>query len=128
MPSNETMAVGQKLVGLCREGKNLDAIDQLYSPDIVSVEASPDGPLKKIMSGIDDVRGKNLWWYENHEVHGGEVDGPYPLDDRFITFMKFDITPKTGPMAGNRMQVQEMGLYTVADGKITKEEFFYDMG
>ena len=31
-------------------------------------------------------------------------------------------------MEGQRMQMQEAGLYTVAGGKITQEEFFYDMG
>src|SRR5918999_298506 len=30
MPS--TLEVGQKLVSLCREGRNLDAIDSLYAP------------------------------------------------------------------------------------------------
>jgi hypothetical protein len=27
-------------VALCREGKNLDAVNELYSEDIVSIEAS----------------------------------------------------------------------------------------
>jgi len=30
--------VGQELVGLCRQGRNGDAIERLYSKDIVSVE------------------------------------------------------------------------------------------
>ncbi len=128
MASNDTMVIGQKLVELCGAGKGMDAIDQLYSKDIVSVEASADGPMDQTMNGVDAVRGKNQWWYENHEVHSGQIDGPYPHDDRFITFMKYDITPKAGPMAGNRFTMQEMGLYTVAKGKIIKEEFFYHMG
>ena len=31
-------------------------------------------------------------------------------------------------MAGQRMQMEEAGLYTVDNGKIIKEEFFYDVG
>jgi hypothetical protein len=31
-------------------------------------------------------------------------------------------------MAGKRMQVEEAGLYTVRDGKVVHEEFFYHMG
>ena len=31
-------------------------------------------------------------------------------------------------MAGKRMTLDESALYTVKDGKIVKEEFFYDMG
>ena len=63
-----------------------------------------------------------------NEVHGGDVKGPFPHHDRFILIFDYDVTAKSGPMAGQRMQMQEAGLYTVADGKIVKEEFFYDMG
>jgi len=30
-------------------------------------------------------------------------------------------------MAGQRMKMDEVALYTVKDGKIVHEEFFYDM-
>ena len=39
-----------------------------------------------------------------------------------------DVTPKEGPMKGHRMQFEEAGLYTVRDGKVAQEEFFYHMG
>ena len=41
--------------------------------------------------------------------------------------MKYDVTPTSGPHKGKRMQLDEAGLYTVRDGKIVQEEFFYDM-
>jgi len=63
----------------------------------------------------------------NHEVHGGTASGPFPHDDRFIVVFDFDITPKVGPAAGQRITMQEAGLYTVKDGKVTREEFFHDM-
>ncbi len=34
-----TMEVGTKLVELCKKGENMQAIEILYSPSIVSVEA-----------------------------------------------------------------------------------------
>ena len=34
-----TQEVATRLVGLCREGKFMEAAQELYSPDIVSVEA-----------------------------------------------------------------------------------------
>jgi hypothetical protein len=37
----------------------------------------------------------------------------------------FDITSQ--PMAGLRFQMEEIALYTIEDGKIAKEEFFYAM-
>ena len=39
-----------------------------------------------------------------------------------------EVTAKAGPMAGKRMKLDEAALYTVKDGKVVKEEFFYDMG
>jgi len=36
--------------------------------------------------------------------------------------------PKAGQMAGKRMTIDEAALYTVKDGKIVHEEFFYHMG
>jgi hypothetical protein len=31
-------------------------------------------------------------------------------------------------MAGRRTKLEEVALYTVKDGKIVREEFFYSMG
>ncbi len=54
----DTKEVGEKLVSLCSKGKNMDAINSLYSKDIVSVEAhgSPEMPAE--MKGIDKIRGR----------------------------------------------------------------------
>lgn len=55
------------------------------------------------------------------------IRGPFPHGDRFIVYFSFDVTPKDGPMQGKRFQMDEAGLYTVVDGNIVKEEFFYHM-
>jgi len=36
-----TKEIGTELVALCRQGKNLEAIEKFYSQDIVSVEPVP---------------------------------------------------------------------------------------
>jgi ketosteroid isomerase-like protein len=120
--------VGQKLVALCKEGKFLEAVQTLYAPNIVSVEVHGDEKMPARMEGIEAVLGKGKWWVENHTVHSSDVQGPFPHGDRFIVFFMLDITPKSGPMAGKRMKMNEAGLYTVKDGKIVHEEFFYHMG
>ena len=124
----DTKEVGTKLAELCREGKNLEAIETLYSETIVSVEAVGDETMPAVMEGIDAIRGKNQWWLDNHEVHEGDVRGPFPNENRFALIFNFDVTAKAGPMAGQRMKIEEVALYTVEDGKITREEFYYDMG
>jgi ketosteroid isomerase-like protein len=123
----DTKQVGEKLVELCRQGKNLEAIDSLYSPDIVSVEAMGNEQMPAEMRGIEAIRGKNQWWLENHDVHSAAAEGPYPNNDRFAVRYNYDVTAKAGPMAGQRMKMDEIALYTVKDGKIVREEFYYSM-
>ena len=125
---SSTYEVGKKLVDLCRQGKHLDAITTLYAPNIVSVEAMSSPQMPARMEGLPAIKGKAEWWEANHEVHGGTVEGPFPHGDRVIVRFTYDVTAKSGPMAGKRMKLDEAALYTVKDGKIVHEEFFYHMG
>jgi hypothetical protein len=124
---HDTMAVGSELVDLCRQGKEREAIDKLYSPEIVSVEAIGGPQMPQRIEGLADVIGKAEWWEANNEVHTRVVEGPYPHGDRFVVHFKYEITPKAGPMAGQRMTMDETALYKVHDGKVVHEEFFYHM-
>ena len=122
------MDIGIKLVALCSEGKFMDAIEQLYADDIVSVEASGGGGMEQTMTGIEAIKGKNKWWTDNNEVHSLDVQGPFAHADRFVVKFDLDLTPKSGPTAGQRTKMQEVGVYTVDGGKIAKEEFFHGNG
>jgi SnoaL-like domain len=126
--TQDTMRVGAELVDLCRQGQMMRAIDTLYDPEVVSIEAMASPSVPARLEGLDAVRGKSQWWESNHDIHGVAVEGPWPHGDRFIVRFKLDVTPKSGPMAGQRMELDETGLYTVVDGKVVQEEFFYDMG
>ena len=118
--------IGQQLVAFCKEGKNLESINTLYSENIESVEASePQQGGQRVTKGIEGVRGKNQWWSENHEIHSAAVHGPYPHgDDRFAVRFEYDVTNKP---SRQRIKMDEVGVFTVDNGKIVKEEFFYDM-
>jgi hypothetical protein len=124
---SEALEVGKKVADLCRQQKWLEAVDTLYAPNIISIEAKEMPPMPARMEGIKAVRGKSEWWVQNHTVHNVEVQGPFPHGDRFILLMKVDVTSKTGPMAGKRGVFDECALYTVKNGKIVQEEFFYTM-
>ncbi len=120
-----TLEVGKKLVELCSAGKNMQAMEALYSPDIVSIEAgAPPGAGSPEKRGMADVMAKAKWWAENHEIHSAKCEGPWPHGDRFIVRFTYDITNKP---ANRRMQLDESALYYVKDGKIVREEFFYAM-
>ena len=71
------LEVGKKLVELCQAGKGLEAVDTLYSEKIVSLEAQGSDELPARMEGIQAVRGKNEWFFANHEIHAETVTGPF---------------------------------------------------
>jgi ketosteroid isomerase-like protein len=120
-----TAAIAQELVALCRQGRNLDAVNKLYSPKIVSIESSGSPEMPAEMNGLDAIRGKHQWWEENNQVHSIEVNGPYVGEGQFAVQFTFDATFKP---TGQRNSMTEMALYTVKDGKIVREQFFYNPG
>lgn len=120
-----TMEIANTLVALCREGRNAEALDTLFSDDAVSVEAGAPPGGDPTSTGLAAIRAKGQWWFENHEVHSGEVTGPWPHGNRFVVGFKYDVTMK---QTGQRVVMDEVGLYTVENGKIVREEFFYAMG
>ena len=79
-----TMDIGKEVAALCKQGKNQVAIDRFYSPNIESVETCAMPGMEQIQKGIAKIKGKNQWWVDNHEIHSGTVEGPYPNGDRFI--------------------------------------------
>ena len=120
-----TMEIAKKLVELCKQGKNMEALDTLFAQDVVSVEAVAMPGAQQEAKGLAAVKGKGAWWLANHEIHSASVTGPWPHGDRFVVGFQYDVTNKP---SGKRMKMNEVGLYTIRNGKIAREEFFYDAG
>lgn len=121
-PSN--VEIGAQVVALSNAGKGLEAIDRLYDEKIVSIEPQGTEEMPARIEGIEAVRGKSEWWYGNHDVHEVVASGPYcgHRDDRFAVHYRLDVTFVP---TGERRGMEEVGLYTVRDGKIVQEEFLY---
>jgi len=119
------LEVGKKLVELCQQGKNDQAIETLYSPDIVAIEAGAPPGQSPETRGLAGIKAKSAWWNENHIIHSATTLGPFPNGDRFAVHFTYDITAKH--MGNKRMVMDEIAVYTVKDGKIVREEFFYAM-
>jgi len=115
-----TEQVAQKVVELVRKQAWHEALDALYDKDIVSVEARTMDGSSPETRGIDGVRGKVDWWLENMQVHSFKADGPLVAHDRFVVQYDADVTDKNSK---KRMQLSEVGVYTVKNGKIVREEF-----
>jgi ketosteroid isomerase-like protein len=115
-----TAELAKDFTELLKQGNDEAAAAKYNAEDIVSHEAM-EGPMA-VCHGKEAVKQKGDWWRANHEVHGGSVDGPFVNGDQFAVRFKYDVTPKA---TGERVMMDEVGLYTVKDGKITAERFFH---
>jgi hypothetical protein len=70
--------------------------------------------------GKEGVRGKIDWWVNAMEVHSFDAKGPFVGHDRFVVQYDADVTDKNSK---ERRKLSEVGVYTVKDGKIVREEF-----
>ena len=120
--SIETVAL--RFMELCNQGKHFEVMRTMYAPEMVSVEA--DG---KEYVGKDVVIHKSEVFQGNNDILSQDLRGPYFLGDadansgRFAVWTSIDFTPKAG---GKRESHAEVGLYTVKNDTITREEFYYD--
>ena len=116
-----TQEIANRLVELCRAGNTQQAIKELYSPNIVSVE--PEGTPDRIVTGLDAIaqKGKNFQAMLE-KVHSNVVTDPIVADNIFSCAMLMNVDWKGIP---GPVDMNEICVYTVAEGKIVKEEFFY---
>ena len=121
-----TEAVAKRLVELCRQGKFEEAQNELYSNDAVSIEMEglPAGSIGNA-KGLDAIREKGRQFNAGIEaVHGGSVSDPIVTGNWFSIVLTMDATFK----GRGRVNMEEICVYQVRDGKIVREQFFYDVG
>jgi hypothetical protein len=116
--------VAGKFMDLCNQGKHFEVMRSMYAPEMVSVEG--DG---KETIGKEPVIRKSEVFQGNNTIHGQDLRGPYFCGDanassgKFAVWSSIEFSPKAG---GKRVTHAEVGLYTVKNDTITREEFFYD--
>ena len=115
-----TEEVAKKVMELVRKQAWYEALDTLYDDNVVSVEAYSMGGGSPETSGKEGVRGKIDWWVNAMEVHSFDAKGPFVGHDRFVVQYDADVTDKNSK---ERRKLSEVGVYTVKDGKIVREEF-----
>jgi len=120
-----TEEIGRKVVELTRKQAWREAVDTLYSNDIVSVEAQGMGGESPEKRGLEAVRGKTDWWMNTMNVYDIKVSGPFVAHDRFVVLYDLEFGEKT---SNERIKMSEAGVYTVKDGKIVREEFLPQVG
>ncbi|WP_462251900.1 SnoaL-like domain-containing protein [Ekhidna sp.] len=116
-----TQEVANRLVELCREGKFEQVFQELYSPEIVSIE--PDGGPWGTMKGFEALEKKAKEWHDMvTEFHSSEISDPLVAENFFTMTMKSKVTMKG---MDHPIDMDEVCVYRVADGKVVTEQFFY---
>jgi hypothetical protein len=90
--------------------------DKFWSKDVESIE----GGACMAWRGRKALQEKSDWWMQTHTVHGASAEGPYVGATGFAIKFRIDVTDTTN---GKRMQMEEIGVYTIKSGKIIREEF-----
>jgi ketosteroid isomerase-like protein len=114
--------IAQDLVALCKTGDFETPGQKYWADDVVSVE--PGGPpgMDPVSRGKAAAAAKGEWWAGAHTVNSTSVDGPWVNGDQFTVRFHMDVTVKE---SGQRQVMDEIALYTIKNGKIAEERFFY---
>lgn len=120
-PGLSPVEIGSKLVADFNAGK-AEITDELWSKDITSIEGLGVNLGWKGRKAVDE---KNNQWSATHKIHGASAEGPYVGSTGFAVKFKMDVEDTSN---GQRIIMEEVGVYTVKNGKIITEEFMYFAG
>jgi hypothetical protein len=114
--------VARQVVALLRSGQAHDVEEKWLAPGIVSVEGVG---VALAWTGKKAVLQKYRTWEADHEIHDLRIEGPWVGASGFSLKYGLDATQKS---TGQRIQMEEIAVYTVRDGKIVREEFHFATG
>jgi hypothetical protein len=116
----ETKQIAARLKELCSKGEFETALNELFSPDAVSIEPYAGGGFEKETKGLPAIRKKGEIWNSMVEAyHGSSISEPIVAEHSFALAMSMDVTMK----GKSRSTMSELCIYKVKDGKIISEEF-----
>jgi SnoaL-like protein len=116
-----TQDIATRLVEMCRNGKIEEAKEELFAPDIISIEPH-EGLLPKETKGMDAIRKKAaLFVSKVEDFYGSTISEPIVAGDYFSLAWETDLQMKGEARKTN----SELAVYKVKDGKIVSERFFY---
>ena len=116
-----TQEIADRLVELCRNGKVEEAKEELFAPDIISIEPR-EGMLPKETKGMEAIRKKaDLFVSMVEDFYGDTISDPVIAGDYFSVSWTSDLKMKGEPRQTN----SELCVYKTSGGKIVSEQFFY---
>lgn len=115
-----TQEIANRLVELSRIGQYDQIYNELFAADAVNIE--PEHSNMQSVKGVDAIRQKGVQFNEMVQaMHNSYVSEPLVAGNHITLTMGIDFTAKDG----NRMNMEEVCVYEVKNGKIVKEQFFF---
>jgi ketosteroid isomerase-like protein len=115
-----TKEIADRLVALCRETKWSIAQNELYAADAVSIEPYETPGFARETKGLPAILEKGRKFDAMIEkLHAISVSDPLVAPNSFACTMRMDVTMKDQ----GRMDMSELCVYEVKDGKIVSERF-----
>ncbi|MGI8582656.1 MAG: SnoaL-like domain-containing protein [Chitinophagaceae bacterium] len=116
-----TQEIANRLVELCRQGDFKKAQEELLADDAMSIEQEASPAFEKETKGKQAIKEKGEKWNAMvEEMKSIIVSDPLVAANSFALTMRLNVVMKErGPM-----DMTELCVYKVKDGKIASEEFF----
>ena len=118
-----TQQVADRYYELIQQYKHEQILNELYAPGIVSLEPVNDTHLPDRVEGLEAYRAKEALFYRQvEEMHGSYMAPPIVATYHFAMMSGMDVTMK----GKERMKKDQIGVFQVRDGKIFREQWFYN--
>lgn len=122
-------AIANDYAAMLAAGEALAAAQKYWADDIIcvapdrppSTKPAPDQPA--LATGKTAALARLAEWLEGNALGDVLIDGPFITGDQFALFIDMEITRR---ISGTRKPFSEIATYTVRDGQIVEERFFYD--
>lgn len=119
--TNNTHEVAARFNELAKEEKWFEIQDELFADDVKSIDP-PNSPYFKYAEGKAAVRKKGEDWVKRiTAAHKRHTTEPIIAANHFAVGREVDIDVN----GFGRIQINEIMMYEVKDGKIITEQFFY---
>ncbi len=118
-----THEVAKRYYELIQQHKYKQIQDELYAPNAISIEPENDSNLPLVVEGIEALQKKEgLFFSQVGEMFGSKMSEPIVSNFFFSQMTEMDVK-----MKGKDRKIKgQIGVFEVRDGKIVKEQFFYD--